>query len=95
MMEIRSVTPEEYDARLRATVNAYYEHAMNAPGMTKEEAIESTAQMSEQYLEAVEEFQSNADTVETVGDTTEAGLSDSGTAPDGPDDDTGMDGPSE
>jgi len=54
-----SVSLEEYSQTLRDSVNAYYEHAMNDPGMSKEEAIQSTSVMAEQYLDAVDEFQSN------------------------------------
>lgn len=54
-----SVTAQEYDQTLRDAVNAYYEHAMNDPNMSQEEAISSTAQMAEQYLAATEEFQAN------------------------------------
>lgn len=54
-----SVSFQEYDQTLRDAVNAYYEHAMNDPSMSREEAVQSTAQMSEQYLNATEEFQAN------------------------------------
>lgn len=53
----KSVSLEEYNATLRDSVNAYYEHAMNDPTMSKEEAIKSTAEMSEKYIDAVQEFQ--------------------------------------
>lgn len=53
----KPVSLEEYNASLRGTVNAYYEHAINDPTMTQEDAIKSTAAMSEQYLDAVQEFQ--------------------------------------
>ena len=53
----KPVTLEEYNATLRDSVNAYYVHAMNDPAMSKEEAINSTAEMSENYLGAVQEFQ--------------------------------------
>lgn len=53
----KPVSLEEYNQSLRDAVNAYYVHAMNNPSMSKEEAISSTAQMSEQYLSAVEDFQ--------------------------------------
>lgn len=53
----KPVSLEEYNATLRGSVNAYYEHAMNDPTMSKEEAVKSTAEMSEKYLEAVQEFQ--------------------------------------
>ena len=55
------VTLEEYNQSLRDTVNAYYEHAMQDPSMTEEDAIQSTAEMSEKYLDAVEEFQQEQD----------------------------------
>lgn len=53
----QSVSLEEYNATLRNTVNAYYEHAINDPSMSKEEAIQSTAEVSERYLDNVQEFQ--------------------------------------
>ncbi|MCB6301678.1 hypothetical protein LI271_10240 [Lachnospiraceae bacterium 210521-DFI.5.20] len=57
----KPVTLEEYNQSLRDTVNAYYEHAMQDHSMTEEEAIQSTAEMSEKYLDAVEEFQQEQD----------------------------------
>lgn len=57
----KPVTLEEYNQSLRDTVNAYYEHAMQDPSMTEEDAIQSTAEMSEKYLDAVEEFQKEQD----------------------------------
>lgn len=57
----KPVTLEEYNQSLRDTVNAYYEHAMQNPSMTEEDAIQSTAEMSEKYLDAVEEFQQEQD----------------------------------
>ena len=57
----KPVTFEEYNQSLRDTVNAYYEHAMQDPSMTEEDAIQSTAEMSEKYLDAVEEFQQEQD----------------------------------
>lgn len=53
----KPVSLEEYNATLRGSVNAYYEHAMNDSTMSKNEAIKSTAEMSEKYLDAVQEFQ--------------------------------------
>lgn len=53
----KPVSLEEYNATLRGTVNAYYEHAINDPSMSKEDAIKSTAEMSEKYLDEVQEFQ--------------------------------------
>ena len=57
----KPVTLEEYNQSLRDTVNAYYEHAMQDTSMTDEDAIQSTAEMSEKYLDAVEEFQQEQD----------------------------------
>ena len=49
----KPVSLEEYNAALRGSVNVYYEYAINDPAMPKEEAIMSTAEMSEKYLDAV------------------------------------------
>lgn len=57
----KPVTLEEYNQSLRDTVNAYYEHSMQDTSMTEEDAIQSTAEMSEKYLDAVEEFQQEQD----------------------------------
>ena len=65
----KPVSLEEYNATLRDSVNAYYAHAMNDPTMSKEEAIKSTAEMSEKYFDAVQEFQ------ELQGMQTTAGVS--------------------
>lgn len=51
------VSLHEYNQSLRDTVNAYYEYAMNATAMSKGDAIQDTAEMSERYLSAVQEFQ--------------------------------------
>lgn len=51
------VTLDEYNQSLRDSVNAYYVHAQNDPAMTQDEVIQSTAEMSEAYLNAVDEFQ--------------------------------------
>lgn len=51
------VSLDEYNATLRGSVNAYYVHAMNDPTISREDAIKFTAEMSEKYLDAVEEFQ--------------------------------------
>ena len=63
----KPVSLEEYNATLRASVNAYYEHAMNDPTMSKEEAIKSTAEMSEKYIDAVQEFQESQGMQTTAG----------------------------
>lgn len=57
----KPVTLEEYNQSLRESVTAYYEHAVNNSVMSKEEAIQSTAEMSENYFSAVEEFQDAQD----------------------------------
>ena len=48
---------EKYNQTLRDSVNAYYTHAMNDPNMSNEDALKSTGEMAEQYLDAVQEFQ--------------------------------------
>lgn len=53
----KPVSLEEYNETLRSSVNAYYEHAISDPSMSKDEAIRSTVEMSENYLSAVQEFQ--------------------------------------
>ena len=56
----RPVTLEECNQSLRDSVNAYYTHAINDPGMSREDAIKSTGEMAENYLEAVEEFENQS-----------------------------------
>lgn len=63
----KPVSLEEYNATLRDSVNAYYEHAINDPTMSKEEAIKSTAEMSEKYIDAVQEFQESQGMQTTAG----------------------------
>lgn len=85
----KPVTLEEYNQSLRDTVNAYYEHAMQDPSMTEEDAIQSTAEMSEKYLDAVEEFQQEQDMQnETEVD---SGIEDSEGIDNSGNDDDGMD----
>ena len=55
--EYKPVSLEEYNQTLRDSVNAYYTHAMNDPNMSNEDVLKSTAEMAEQYLDAVQEFQ--------------------------------------
>ena len=55
--EYKPVSLEEYNHTLRYSVNAYYTHAMNDPNMSNEDALKSTGEMAEQYLDAVQEFQ--------------------------------------
>lgn len=70
----KPVSLEEYNATLRDSVNAYYEHAMNDPTMSKEEAIKSTAEMSEKYIDAVQEFQESRGMQTTAGVSTNEGV---------------------
>lgn len=56
-MDYKPVSLEEYNQSLRDTVNAYYTHAMNDPAMSNEDALKSTGEVAENYLEAVDEFQ--------------------------------------
>lgn len=63
----KPVSLVEYNATLRNSVNAYYEHAINDPTMSKKEAIKSTAEMSERYIDAVQEFQESQGMQTTVG----------------------------
>lgn len=70
----KSVSLEEYNATLRSSVNTYYEHTMNDPAMSKEEAIKSTAEMSEKYLEVVQEFQEIQGMQDTVRVETNEGI---------------------
>lgn len=63
----KPVSLEEYNATLRNSVNDYYEHAINDPTMSKEEAIKSTAEMSEKYIDAVQEFQESQGMQTTAG----------------------------
>lgn len=51
-------TIEDYDKSLRQTVNNYYTHALNDPSMSKEEAIQQTAQMAENYLNTMDDLES-------------------------------------
>ena len=55
--EYKPVFLEEYNQTLRDSVNAYYTHAMNDPNMSNEDALKSTGEMAEQYLDAVQEYQ--------------------------------------
>ena len=55
--EYKPVSLEEYNQTLRDSVNAYYTHATNDPNMSNEDALKSTGEMAEQYLDAVQEFQ--------------------------------------
>ena len=75
--EYKPVSLEEYNQTLRDSVNAYYTHAMNDPNMSNEDALKSTGEMAENYLDAVQEFQETRNVAaennpENVSETTEA-----------------------
>lgn len=57
--DTKPVSLEEYNQTLRKSVNDYYTHAKNDPSMSREEAIRSTGEMAEKYLEAVEAFEAS------------------------------------
>ncbi|MFQ6818881.1 MAG: hypothetical protein ACLRTI_07510 [Blautia sp.] len=79
----KPVSLDEYNTALRDSVNAYYVHAMNDPTMSKEEAIKSTAEMSEKYMNAVQEFQESQGMQTTAGDTAvDSGVSEGGISAD-------------
>ena len=69
----KPVSLEEYNATLRGSVNAYYDHAMNDPTMSKEESIKSIAEMGEKYIDAVQEFQESQEMQTTAGVTVDEG----------------------
>lgn len=62
----KPVTLEEYNQTLRDSVNNYYLHAnLN---MSHEDALISTGQMSERYLNSVEEFNMKAEESENINE---------------------------
>lgn len=65
--DYRPVSLEEYNQSLRDTVNSYYTHAMNSPEMSREDAIRTTGEMAEQYLQSVEEFQEAQNVTADIG----------------------------
>ena len=94
MDDYKPVTLDEYNQSLRDSVNAYYTHAMNDPDMTQEEAIQSTGEMAEQYLEAVEQFEEaqNGETLDDGEDLDDGNALDDGNSlDDGEDLDDGLD----
>ena len=90
------VTEEEYDAALRSSVNAYYEHAKADPSMSEEEVVKTTSEMAERYLTSVEEFHEQVtqnETVETAETTAAAETTaEAGTGTAAVDNGGGMDG---
>ena len=68
--EYKPVSLEKYNQTLRDSVNAYYTHAMNDPNMSNEDALKSTGEMAEQYLDAVQEFQETQEmgNIETINE---------------------------
>lgn len=53
----KPVSLQQYNESLRDSVNAFYEHSVNDNLISNDEAVNETAQMSENYLAAIEEFQ--------------------------------------
>lgn len=68
------VSREEYDQTLRDSVNNYYEHALNDPSMSKDEAIQSTAEMAENYENAMAEFDAAQEAEAAEANTAETGM---------------------
>ena len=50
------VSREEVEQTQHEAINAYYQHALNDPAMSREEAIQTTAQMAEQHEAYMEAF---------------------------------------
>lgn len=69
--DYKPVSLEEYNQTLRDSVNAYYTHAMNDPDMSSEDALKSTSEMAEQYLDAVQEFEDAQETENVIETTNE------------------------
>ncbi|MFI3212738.1 MAG: hypothetical protein R3Y24_05295 [Eubacteriales bacterium] len=55
--QYKPVSLVEYNQLLRDSVNDYHTHAMNDSSMCREDAIKTTGEMAEKYLDSVEEFQ--------------------------------------
>lgn len=74
--DYKPVSLEEYNQSLRDAVNAYYTHAIKDPSMSREDALKSTGEMAEKYLDAVQEFQEDQNAIvennaEVIRETTE------------------------
>lgn len=69
--DYKPVSLEEYNQTLRDSVNAYYTHAMNDPDMSSEDALKSTGEMAEQYIDAVQEFEDAQETENVIETTNE------------------------
>ena len=76
--EYKPVSLEEYNHTLRDSVNAYYTHAMNDPNMSNEDALKSTGEMAEQYLDAVQEFQETQEMVNIETTNEDVSITDNG-----------------
>lgn len=55
--DYKPVSLEEYNQSLRDAVNVYYTPAINNQSMSREDALKSTGEMAEKYLDAAQEFQ--------------------------------------
>lgn len=74
------VSRETYDNTLRDSVNAYYEHAMNDPSISQEQAISETSQVSEGYLSAMDAFDAAQAESSSESTSVDSGILDSGTS---------------
>lgn len=68
------VTIEDYDNSMRATVNAFYEHAKNDPSLSHDEAVAQTGQMAENYLNTMDELQTAHENGEIASVNDNAGI---------------------
>ena len=68
------VTIEDYDNSMRATVNAFYEHAKNDPSLSHDEAVAQTGQMAENCLNTMDELQTAHENGEIASVNDNAGI---------------------
>ena len=61
------VTYDQARDQIHDTVNAIYEHNLNDPTMTQEEAIQSTAESAEKGLTYLEDLQAELEAQENAG----------------------------
>lgn len=67
------VTYEQARDQIHATVNAIYEHNLNDPTMTRDEAIQSTAESAEKGLTYLEDLQAEMNAQENAGNGLQGG----------------------
>ncbi len=68
------VTYEQARDQIHDTVNAIYEHNLNDPTMTQEEAIQSTAESAEKGLTYLEDLQAELEAQENAGNELQSGV---------------------